>query len=74
MGDEKRVQKEGEKLVEGEIIGYPKAGINTIIYWDYRDNYKSEFDKVSLLAFLAIKSILQHDIQTKILSKLNIVI
>ena len=69
MGDDKLLHKEGEKLVEGEIIGYPKAGINTKTYWDYRDNYKSEFDKVSLLAFLAIKSILQQKAYCKIGNK-----
>lgn len=36
-----------------------KVGINKNIFFDYKDNYKSEFDKVCLLAFLAIKSIIQ---------------
>jgi len=69
MGDAKYVHKKGEKLNNDEIIGYPKVGINTNIYWDYRDNYKSEFEKISLLAFLAIKSILQQKAYCKIGNK-----
>jgi Tfp pilus assembly ATPase PilU len=34
------------------------CGINLRIYWDFRKNHKTEFEKVCLLAFLAIKSIL----------------
>lgn len=37
----------------------PKVGINLTIFWDYYKNEKTEFEKVCLLAFLGIKSILQ---------------
>ncbi len=69
MGDAKYIHKEGKKLINGEIIGYPKVGINTKTYWDYKNNYKSEFEKISLLAFLAIKSILQQKAYCKIGNK-----
>lgn len=36
----------------------PHCGLNLSIYWDYRDNYKSDFQKICLLAFLSIKSII----------------
>lgn len=38
--------------------GLPFCGLNTVIYWDFRDNYKTSFDRACLLAFLAVKSIL----------------
>jgi len=69
LGDAKYVFKKGGELIENEIVGYPKVGINTKTYWDFRDNYKSEFEKVSLLAFLAIKSILQQKAYCKIGNK-----
>lgn len=38
----------------------PMVGMNVSIFWDFYKNYKSEFDKIVLLAFLSIKSILQR--------------
>ncbi len=51
--------KNGKKQFENIKQTGPKVGINFSIFWDYYKNEKSEFDKVCLLAFLAIKSILQ---------------
>lgn len=36
----------------------PKTGLNISIFWDFYRNEKTDFDKICLLAFLAIKSIL----------------
>jgi len=37
----------------------PMVGLNLDIFWDYLTNEKTEFEKVCLLGFLSIKSILQ---------------
>jgi|13_taG_2_1085334.scaffolds.fasta_scaffold04948_4 hypothetical protein len=42
------------------------VGINTSIFWDYVSNPKDDFQKVTLLGFLAIKSILQKKSYCKI--------
>lgn len=44
----------------------PKVGINLSVFWDFYINYKSEFEKVCLLGFLAIKSIVQNKAYCKI--------
>lgn len=36
----------------------PKVGLNLSIFWDFYNNDKSEFDKICLLGFLGIKSII----------------
>lgn len=46
----------------------PKVGINISIFWDYYKNDKTEFEKVCLLAFLAIKSILQNKTYCKVVN------
>jgi len=42
------------------------SGINSKIIYDYRTNFKTDFDKVCLLAFLAIKSIIANKAYCKI--------
>lgn len=69
MGSPKHVLRRGEELVEGKIAGYPMIGINTEIFWDFKGNYKSVFEKACLLGFLAIKSILQQKPYCKITNK-----
>jgi len=54
----------------------PIIGLSLNIYWDYRSNYKTEFEDVTLLAFLAIKSIVQKKSYNKLtnlfwLSRMN---
>jgi hypothetical protein len=49
--------KRGKELYEHfEYYKQPKTGINCKVFWDYYKNEKSEFDKVCLLAHLALKS------------------
>jgi len=46
-----------------QIVYYPndpRVGISLTMFWDFYSNQKSEFEKVSLLAYLAIRSILQN--------------
>ncbi|WP_299104311.1 hypothetical protein [uncultured Tenacibaculum sp.] len=50
----------GMKLYEQIRENYPKTGLNVSIFNDFYNNSKSEFEKVCLLSFLAIKSILQN--------------
>jgi len=56
----------GKKLFNSIRPHSPMVGINFTIFWDYYKNDKSEFDKVCLLAFLAIKSILNKKPYCKI--------
>lgn len=56
----------GMELYDSLPQNSPKCGLNTSIYWDFRKNHKSDFDKVVLLAFLSIKSILGNKAFCKI--------
>ncbi len=58
MGDYAAALKNGKLLYESIATKSPKAGINKTMFFDFYNNEKTEFDKVCLLAFLAIKSIL----------------
>jgi len=55
-GDKKLIL--GKKLVNSIGFKTPKVGINKDICFDFYENHKTEFEKVCLLAFLAIKSVL----------------
>lgn len=58
LGNNKRTLKNGTELYNSVPLNSPRAGIKLSIWWDFYNNEKSEFDKISLLGFLAIKSIL----------------
>lgn len=62
----KYILSEGEVLFNSLNGVGPKVGLNTSIYWDYRNNYKTEFEEVCLLAFLALKSIIQNKAYCKV--------
>lgn len=47
------------KIYEQVDSNGPKAGINKKVFWDFRDSHKTAFEKGVLLAFLALKSIVQ---------------
>lgn len=47
----------------------PKVGISKTMWFDYYKNEKTDFEKVCLLGFLAIKSILQNKAYCKIDNK-----
>lgn len=59
LRDKDKIIRNGKYLYECLPDGLPKVGISKDIYYDYQNNGKTEFEKVTLLAFLAIKSILQ---------------
>lgn len=52
------VLKKGEELYDSLPINSPKTGIRLSIYRDFFRNEKTEFEKICLLGFLALKSIL----------------
>ena len=58
--------KNGRTLYDSMPENSPKAGINLDTFWDYYKNGKTEFDKVCLLAYLAIRSVLQNQAYTKL--------
>lgn len=66
LGNSKNTLERGELLVNSIPSNSPMVGINLSIFWDYFKCEKSEFDKVTLLGFLAIKSILQNKSYCKI--------
>lgn len=59
----------GKLLFESISDTFPKVGIKTEIFEDFFHNEKTEFQKVVLLAFLSIKSILQNKTYCKIDNK-----
>jgi len=63
------VFENGEDLYLERSKSSPKVGINLEIFWDFNDNYKTEFQKICLLGHLAIKSILQNEAYKKITNK-----
>lgn len=68
-GGEEFVLKNGKKQYEENLQSSPMVGINSSIFWDFKQNHKTEFEKVCLLAFLALKSIIQSKAYAKIDNK-----
>lgn len=66
LGDIEYAFGQGEELYESISLNAPKTGIERGIYWDFHDNEKTEFEKMCLLAFLALKSILGAKPYTKV--------
>jgi hypothetical protein len=58
LRNEEKALTNGQKLYNSIPKHSPKVGLSISIFWDFYNNDKSEFDKICLLAFLAIKSIL----------------
>lgn len=67
LGNSKRTYKNGKLLYDSIPEKTPMTGINKEMLFDYFEHEKSEIEIVTLLAFLAIKSILG----TKPYSKAN---
>ena len=58
LGSEKKSLENGKTLFNSIPEKSPKVGINSSIFWDFYRNDKTEFDKICLLAFLSIKSLI----------------
>lgn len=69
LGSAAQINYTGKTLHDSIDLKCPKVGLSTSIYWDFRNNEKNEFDKVCLIAFLAIKSIIQQKPYIKIDNK-----
>ena len=57
-GNEKEEFKKGKIIFNSIPLKSPMVGLNTDVWFDYYKNDKTEFEKITLLGFLAIKSIL----------------
>lgn len=68
-GDALKTYRNGEMLYNSIPRKTPKVGLSLDIFWDYYKNDKDEFQKVCLLGFLAIKSILQNKAYCKMTNK-----
>lgn len=58
-GNNNKSIENGKELTNTTQVNNPKVGISLSLFWDFYKNDKSEFEKVCLLAHLAIKSILK---------------
>lgn len=64
------ILERGKELFDSIPLKSPKTGVNLSIWWDFYKNDKTEFEKVCLLGFLAIKSIVQKKACCKTNNKL----
>lgn len=64
--NKKKCLSNGKKLYDSIGLNTPTVGINFSIWWDYYNNEKCDFEKICLLGFLALKSILQQKPYCKI--------
>jgi len=58
LGDYERTYTNGKMLYDSLDVKLPKASIEFDMYFDFYKNYKTEFEKVCLLAFIALRSII----------------
>jgi hypothetical protein len=68
-GNDRRMLEKGKELYEGTPLKTPMVGLNLSIFWDYYKNDKTDFEKATLLGFLALKSILQDKPYCKVVNK-----
>jgi len=64
--DNNKTLKRGEMLTDSIPANSPMVGLNVSIFFDYYKNDKTEFEKITLLGYLAIKSILLNKSYCKI--------
>jgi hypothetical protein len=62
----KKVIREGSLLWTNTPQNSVMVGINRNMLFDFRDNYKTDLEKLCLLSFLAIRSIIQNKAYCKI--------
>ncbi len=67
--DKMKTFKNGKILFQSIPDKTPMVGLNIDIFLDFYNNEKDEFEKVCLLGFLAIKSIVQNKPYCKIVNK-----
>ncbi|MFZ4798748.1 MAG: hypothetical protein ACOYMA_14710 [Bacteroidia bacterium] len=59
-GNNSKSITDAKELAENTPENSPKVGLSLSMFWNFYKNEKSEFDKICLLGYLAIKSILQN--------------
>ena len=59
VGNHTKSIEDGKDLLENTPDNSPKVGLSLSLFWDFYKNEKSDFEKVCLLGYLAIKSIVQ---------------
>ena len=69
IGDDEKSYNNGSKLYECTPNNGPKVGINTSVFFEYYGDHKTDFEKISLLGFLAIKSIVQNKTYCKVTNR-----
>lgn len=65
-GNHRRTRQNGEELFNSIRPGSPMVGISVKMFFEYYSNQKSGFEDVCLLAFLALKSIVQAKAYCKV--------
>lgn len=60
LSNSTKSRSNGRMLYDSIDRNSPKVGISLSIFWDYYNNNKDPFEKACLLAFLALKSIIQN--------------
>lgn len=69
LGNNKKSLDNGRLIYNSIQKKSPYVGLSVSIFWDFYKNDKTDFDKICLLGFLAIKSILQKNTYCKIDNK-----
>lgn len=59
LGNHKHTNENGRLLHNSLPDNSPMVGLNLNVFWDYYKSEKTEFEKICLLGFLALKSIVQ---------------
>lgn len=67
-GNKERVINNGKLLFESMPVGSPRTGLSMSIFWNFIKTHKTERDHVTLLAYLALKSIIGKSAYKKITS------
>ncbi len=58
LADREDAFRQGELLYDSFASNTPKTGIERNMFWDFYENEKADIENASLLAFLALKSII----------------
>lgn len=68
FGNIKQAMRNGQELHNSIDFKSPKVGITVSTWWEFYKNEKTEFEKICLIAFLALKSIAQKKAYCKVVN------
>ena len=68
-GNTEQSIRNGKQLIKDTPDNSPKVGLKLSLFWDYYKTEKSDFEKLFLLGYLGIKSILKNKAYCKIDNK-----